>query len=71
VVHFTPNEPFVADTPYVFGIIELDEGVRITSRVIGTDPEELRCDMRVKAIFERAKADPTILPLFAVAQEGA
>src|SRR5690349_15984627 len=42
VVHRTPNAEFADETPYVFAIVELDEGVRMTTRIIDVPFDELR-----------------------------
>jgi len=51
VVHRTPNAEFADETPYVFAIVELVEGVRLTTRIVDVPFEELRCDMPVKVVF--------------------
>ncbi len=55
--------PFSADVPYVVAIIDLDEGVRMMSNVIGCAPEEVRCDLPVQVVFEKVTDDFT-LPKF-------
>lgn len=39
--------------PYVVAIIELIEGVRLVSNVIGCDPEEVKIGMPVQVFFEQ------------------
>jgi len=53
------------DAPYSIAIIELDEGVRMMSNVVGCEqtPEALVLDMPVEATFERL-TDQISLPLF-------
>jgi uncharacterized OB-fold protein len=58
VVHRTPNEEFAGETPYVFAIVELDEGVRLTTRIVDVPFEALRCDMPVEVVFT------DVLPMF-------
>ncbi len=38
--------------PYVIAIVELDEGPRLTSTVVGTDPGELAIGSRLRVDFE-------------------
>lgn len=52
---------FEADVPYVIAIIELDEGPRMISNVVGCTPEEVRCGMRVEAVFEDASEEITLV----------
>jgi uncharacterized OB-fold protein/acyl dehydratase len=51
------------DYPLVSAVIELDEGTRIVSNVIGCDPAEVRIGMRVRLRMEKI-ADHMTLPLF-------
>ena len=43
------NQAFV---PYVLAIIELDEGVRMHSNVVGIDPKEVEIGMRVEVVWD-------------------
>jgi uncharacterized OB-fold protein len=40
--------------PYVVALIELDEGPRLISNVVGCEPEEVTVDLRVELRFEAA-----------------
>jgi uncharacterized OB-fold protein len=55
---------FEADVPYVVALIELEEGPRLLSNVIGTAPDDVRCDMPVEVVFDDV-GDATI-PKFRV-----
>jgi len=63
VRHPVPREIYAADVPYVVALIELDEGVRIASNIIGIEPEKVTADMPVRAIFKPVTPDVT-LPVF-------
>jgi len=65
VVRQTPNAEFAADCPYVLAIIELDEGPRLTARIVGASRAEVRCDAPVTVVFSPAK-DGVTLPNFAL-----
>jgi uncharacterized OB-fold protein len=58
--------PFNERVPYVVAIVELEEGVRMTSNVEGVDPEAVRCGMPVQLAFrEEQRDDETVaLPVF-------
>lgn len=56
--------PFKGDTPFVIGIIELEEGVRMMTRIIG-DKEEIAIDKRVSVVFSMVESD-LVLPYFEV-----
>jgi uncharacterized protein len=50
VIRRTPNAEFAAGCPYVLAVIELDEGPRMTARVVG-ETATIACDRRVHAVF--------------------
>jgi uncharacterized OB-fold protein len=56
---------FPAEGPFVVGIVELEEGVRMMSNIVGVDPDpkNLRCEMPVEVVFEDITDDIT-LPKF-------
>ncbi len=41
------------ETPYLLGIVELDEGPRVTAQLVDLDPEEAREGLRVEARFRK------------------
>ena len=61
VVHRTADRAFAGDVPYVFGVVELDEGPRLTVNVVDTPLESLRCDMPVRVVFTEV-GDAIALP---------
>lgn len=52
VVHRPPSAKFQDETPYTVALIELDEGVRMMSNIVGVSPDEVRVGMNVKVVFE-------------------
>ncbi|MFB7643596.1 bifunctional MaoC family dehydratase N-terminal/OB-fold nucleic acid binding domain-containing protein [Streptomyces sp. NPDC056084] len=63
VMHHPPFPAF--DPPYAVGLIELAEGVRIVSNVVGVAPDEVRIGMAVRLEFLRVDAELE-LPVFRV-----
>lgn len=62
VVYHRPEvAPF--DAPYVVGLIELEEGTRLVSNVVGIPPDEVRIDMPVECHFDEVE-EGLILPQF-------
>ncbi|MEU9096673.1 bifunctional MaoC family dehydratase N-terminal/OB-fold nucleic acid binding domain-containing protein [Streptomyces sp. NPDC048361] len=61
VMHHPPFPAF--DPPYAVGLIELAEGVRMISNVVGVAPDEVRIGMPVRLEFTRVD-DELELPLF-------
>ena len=51
------------ETPYVTAIVELDEGPRLFTNLVGVepDPEHLRCDMPVEALWDDVTEEITLL----------
>ena len=49
--------------PYTLAVIELNEGVKITSNVIGIEPSKVKCGMPVEVVFEKL-SDEVTLPKF-------
>lgn len=61
--HRTP--PFMGKDPYVIAVVELKEGPRLMSNLVGVapDPDKLRCDMPVVVDFQDVTPEIT-LPKF-------
>ena len=57
--------PFMGAEPYVIIIVELDEGPRMMSNLIGTDPDPAKivCDMPVSIDYDNVTEEVT-LPKF-------
>ena len=55
--------PFAAQTPFIVAIIELEEGVRMMSRIIDAPREQVAIGVSVRVTFEPAGEDVT-LPYF-------
>ena len=52
---------FAADVPYVIAIVELEEGPRLTTNIVGCAVEEVRIGMPVEAVFEDLEEGVTLL----------
>ena len=50
VIH-TPPQQFVDQAPYAIGIVELDDGVKITAQVVDMDFDDLKVGQRVRIEF--------------------
>lgn len=66
VIHQNDIPPFRDRVPYVTAIVELAEGVRMTSTIEGVAPGEVRCGMAVRVAFrvEQRDGEPVHLPVF-------
>ena len=63
VYHRVYHPGFADEVPYAVAVIELDEGPRMISNVIGIAPAELACDMRVEVAYQPI-TDQITLPKF-------
>jgi enoyl-CoA hydratase/carnithine racemase/uncharacterized OB-fold protein len=59
---------FMPDLPYVLAMVDLEEGVRMMTRVVQCDPEAVAIDMPVEVVFEDV-SDRHALPMFRPADE--
>jgi uncharacterized OB-fold protein len=64
VFHRAFHPAFTPDVPYMVAVIELDEGPRLISNIVGVGPEGVRCGMRVAVTYDDVTPDVT-LPKFA------
>jgi uncharacterized OB-fold protein len=61
VAHHPPVPPF--SYPNAIALIELDEGTRLVSNLVGIAPADVAIGMRVRVEFTRVD-DELVLPLF-------
>ncbi len=62
VIHRNRTPGWADELPYVVAVIDLDEGCRITSNVIGCAPDTVHIGMAVGIVFE--EVDDVTLPRF-------
>lgn len=63
VVHRAPGPAFKSDTPYAVLLVDLDEGPRMISSLVGADAANIDFGMRVRLVCERV-SDDIYLPRF-------
>ncbi len=60
VYSFTVNQrgqgPWADHSPYVIAYVQLDEGPRVLTNIVGADPDQIRVGDAVTAVFEPAGA---------------
>ncbi len=60
-IHYWAFSPaFKNDVPYVYALIETNEGPMIPSNVIGCKPEEVKIGMPVEVVFEDITEEFTV-----------
>ena len=67
VYHRVYHPGWVDELPYVVALVELAEGPRLFSNIVGADPKKMSCEMPVTVVFEDATPDLT-LPKFRILQ---
>lgn len=63
VRHPVPRDLYASEVPYVVALVELEEGVRMPTNIVGCEPEAIRAGMAVEVVFEDIGGDVT-LPKF-------
>ena len=65
IVHRHPSPAFQPDIPYVVALVELEEGVRMMSNLVGvpSDPARIRIGMPVEVVYDDVTPEIT-LPKF-------
>jgi uncharacterized OB-fold protein len=64
----TPTAPFFADeVPQKLAVIELDQGVRLTSTLVDVAEDEIEIGMRVRPVFEATEGGESVLLRYAPA----
>ncbi len=61
VVRRAMHPAFREDVPYVLAIVELEEGPRLSTNIVGTDPEQVKVDMPVQAAYDDVTPEVTLL----------
>ena len=60
VVHRAPTPAYQADAPYVLAYVELEEGVRMPTRLVDVDVDGVEVDMPVEVVFDDVDDDLTL-----------
>jgi uncharacterized OB-fold protein len=56
VIHVAPSD-LAEQAPYVVGIVELDEGVRVTAQIADCEPDALEFGAPVRRVLRRLRAE--------------
>lgn len=60
-----PGNPMMADeVPYVVALVDLEEGIRMTTNIVDVEPEAVRCDQAVVVNWSVTLDDGRRLPMF-------
>ena len=55
------NRAFLEDVPYVYAMIQLNDGPRMISNVVECDIEDVKINMPVEAVFDDVSPDVTLV----------
>jgi uncharacterized OB-fold protein len=58
--HRVYRPAFANDVPYVVALIELDEGPRLLSNIMGVTHDQVKCEMLVEVVFDDYDEDISI-----------
>jgi len=63
IVHAAPHPGFVGDLPYITALVELEEGVKIPTNIVGIEPEpeNFQIGMELVPVFEHHDGQATLL----------
>jgi len=61
VVQQPANAAFREDVPYVYAVVQLDEGPRLVSNIVQGDIDALRVDMPLEAVFDDVTPEWTLV----------
>ena len=64
VAYRAPHPVFAAQLPLIVAIVELEEGPRMVTNLVGCDPADLEVGMAVEARFEAIDDSDMVLPVF-------
>jgi uncharacterized OB-fold protein len=64
IAHRPPHPVLVDQCPLAIAVVELDEGPRMITNVIGCNPNEVKIGMKVKVAFEAIDDSDEVLPVF-------
>jgi uncharacterized protein len=56
--HYHPG--FAKEVPYAVVVVELEEGCKFISNLLGVKPHDIRCGMPVEVTFEKLNEDVSI-----------
>jgi uncharacterized protein len=63
IMHQLYHPGFAKEVPYAVVMVELEEGCKFVSNLLGVKPHEIRCGMPVEVVFEKLN-DEVSMPKF-------
>ena len=69
VAHRAPHPVFASQLPLIVAIVELEEGPRMFTNIVGCDPADVEVGMAVEATSEPIDDTDMVLPVFTPTRE--
>jgi uncharacterized protein len=60
IMHQLYHPGFTSEIPYAVVVVELAEGCKIISNLLGVKPHDIKCGMPVEVVFEKLSDDVTV-----------
>jgi uncharacterized protein len=57
ITHAGVEEHFYEDLPFVLALVDLEEGVRMMTNIVGCPPEEVAIGMDIEVVFDHVTED--------------
>ena len=61
IMHQKYHPAFAEETPYNYALVELDEGPRLVTNIVDCEPDDLKTDMPVEAVFDHVSDEATLI----------
>lgn len=61
IIHQAAYPGFRGEVPYVYAIVQLDEGPRLATNIVGCKIEEVKVDMPVTVVFDDVTPEVTLV----------
>ncbi|HEX3246512.1 MAG TPA: OB-fold domain-containing protein, partial [Chloroflexota bacterium] len=60
IFHRAYHKGFTDELPYAVAVVELEEGPRLVSNIVGCSPNDVNIGMPVSVVFEDVTEDTTL-----------
>lgn len=70
IAHRPPHPVFADQCPMAIAVVELQEGPRMISNVVGVEPSKVEVGMAVHVAFESIDDSNVVLPVFSPVKSG-
>jgi hypothetical protein len=61
IVHQPAHPGFEPEVPYVYAIVQLDEGIRLPTNIVGCSLDDIEVDLPVTVVFDDVSPDWTLV----------